>query len=133
MVSGAEPARWWCPGPDFPTGAIAPVAGDWGFSTQKPANGTIAPVGWHKSASAGRGHFGGSVALFLGLIGLPPGGALAGLEMVQLDRYRVGLFALSFPSPAGRIVGSESGVSGDGRLLYEDAGVAGQQVQDGAH
>ena len=29
MLSGAESARWWCPGPDFPTGTIAPVAGDW--------------------------------------------------------------------------------------------------------
>ena len=142
VASVAQEVKKWCPGRSRLAGGaralLFQLAQKCGcrrlvFSTQNPATGAIVLHGWHKSAGVGRGHFGAAVALFLGLFGLAPGGALAGLEMARLDRYRVGPFALSFPSPAGRIIGSESGVSGDGRLLDEDAGVAGQQVQDGAH
>ena len=48
MVSGAEPARRWCPGPDFSTGTFAPVAGDSCFLLKNRQMAQLRPMGGTK-------------------------------------------------------------------------------------
>ena len=86
--SAAQEVKKWCLGRSRLAGGARALIFNWrncascwrlGFSYSKTGK-------WHNCASwvaqkceCGRGHFGGAVALFLGLIGLPPGGALSDL------------------------------------------------------